>query len=104
MSHEMNLFLFFKDRDYFTATVLPFVSNKMEKSFIDHWILGNYENLIKYSKIEYLLKLNTLEKCLLIFALLKTSHKVCAKSIASHIRLRSEQNEIKTQQKNRIFD
>ena len=68
-SHEVNLFIFFKDHDYFNAVVKPFLINKMEKSFIDYWLLGDYDKLKHYAQIEYLDTLNSLEKCLLIYAI-----------------------------------
>ena len=62
MSHEVNLFLYFKDKEYFGKTVRPFIVNKMEKTFMDHWLIGDYEAVRKYSDIKYFDKLNALEK------------------------------------------
>lgn len=62
MSHELNLFLYFKDKAYFEKVVRPFISNKMEKTFIDYWLLGNYDDLASYADLENYDKLNTLEK------------------------------------------
>ncbi|CAG9323192.1 unnamed protein product [Blepharisma stoltei] len=61
-SHELNLFLYFKDQAYFNAVVKPFISNKMEKDIIDKYLLG--ESLSEYIKSYW--KLNCLEKILLI--------------------------------------
>jgi len=44
-SHEVNLFIYFKDPQYFKAVVRPFLENKMEKSFIDFWLLSDYEKI-----------------------------------------------------------
>lgn len=69
--HEVNLFIFFKDPEYFRAVVRPFLQNKMEKSFIDYWLLEDYEKIKSFSQIEYLEQLNSLEKCLLISSIRK---------------------------------
>jgi hypothetical protein len=39
-SHEMNLFLYFKDPEYFEKIARPFLVNKMEKTFVDFWLLN----------------------------------------------------------------
>jgi hypothetical protein len=41
--HELNIFIFFKDRPYFDEIVRPYLSHKMEKTFIDYYLLGRYE-------------------------------------------------------------
>ena len=46
--HELNLFIYKKDREYFDAVVKPFLACKMEKSFIDHYLLGNVANIMPY--------------------------------------------------------
>ena len=48
----MNLFLFFKDKDYFVTTVAPFIENKLEKTFIDLWLLGDYESLKDFATVQ----------------------------------------------------
>lgn len=44
----MNLFLYFKDYDYFVSVAKPFISSKMEKTFIDYWLLGDYEAISQF--------------------------------------------------------
>ena len=44
-SHEFNLFLKFKDPKYFEDIVGPFLTNKVEKTFVDYWLL-NYEDAL----------------------------------------------------------
>ncbi len=39
--NELNIFLYFKDPAYFEDFVLKFISNKIEKSFVDHFLLEN---------------------------------------------------------------
>ena len=38
-SHEYNLFLKLKDEQFFETAVKPFLTNKIEKTFVDYWIL-----------------------------------------------------------------
>lgn len=38
-SHEFNLFLKLKDNPFFESAVRPFLTNKMEKTFVDYWLL-----------------------------------------------------------------
>ena len=103
MSHEMNLFLYFKDKEYFKEVVLPFIANKMEKTFIDNWLIGDYDKLYKYTDIKYFDKLNALEKCLLVHAVIKKDTAE-AKALVDRIKISAEINKIKIEQKNRIFD
>jgi hypothetical protein len=49
--HEVNLFIFFKDQDYFKSVVRPFLSNKMSKDFVDNWLLGHTEICESYKEI-----------------------------------------------------
>lgn len=52
-SHEMNLFLKLKDWDFFEGVARPFISCKMEKSFLDYWLLDDIEELNqKYNTFE----------------------------------------------------
>jgi len=39
MCHELNLFLFFKDLAYFETYVKEFLVNKLEKTFVDYFLL-----------------------------------------------------------------
>ena len=101
--HEVNLFLYFKDPDYFKTVVRPFISNKMEKSFIDLWLVGDHDAVVKYKQLELHDRLNTLEKCLLISEVVKDS-KEDAQAIAGRIKLLSDQKELKIDVINRIID
>lgn len=37
--HELNFFLFKKDRKFFNEVVKPFLANKRDKTFLDRWLL-----------------------------------------------------------------
>lgn len=60
-SHELDLFLYFKDRQFFDAVIAPNLKNKRVKRFTDRWLLG--EDLSEYAQVFQ--SLNALEKCLL---------------------------------------
>ncbi|KAL4437870.1 hypothetical protein ABPG74_001041 [Tetrahymena malaccensis] len=94
-SHELNLFLYFKDNNFFKAVVEPFIKNKIQKSFIDYFLLGNKEEQLKYSNTERVSELNILEQVLLILTLVKNNLKQRAECLASSI-----ENTQKTQAKN----
>ncbi|KAF9927501.1 hypothetical protein FBU30_003218 [Linnemannia zychae] len=61
--HELNLFLYKKDRKYFDAVVAPFIKNKLVKSFIDDYLIG--ASLEKYVSLKEFSLLTCMEKCLL---------------------------------------
>ncbi|KAF9165338.1 hypothetical protein DFQ26_000272 [Actinomortierella ambigua] len=62
-SHELNLFLYEKDRAYFDDVVAPFLKNKLVKSFVDEYLLEL--PLDKYCELNEFHKLTALEKALL---------------------------------------
>ena len=102
--HELNLFLYFKDKDYFSRVARPFVASKMEKTFIDHWLLEDYDSILHYQEIGYFDKLNTLEKTLLIYALM-TVDKEKAQMIAKRIALEAKATgKVPHSFKNKLFD
>jgi len=39
--HELNFFLFHKDKPFFEAIVKPYLANKKDKTFLDQWLLGD---------------------------------------------------------------
>jgi hypothetical protein len=61
--HELNFFLARKDPAFFEAVVKPFLANKKDKTFLDHWLLGDdvsgYRDPWQYER------LNTVERVLL---------------------------------------
>jgi hypothetical protein len=82
-----------KDPRYFTEVAAPFISNKLEKTFVDYWLLNNYNALetflLPHSKLVLklpfcleLAELNSLERVLMIHYLLMTDRKVIAKNHA----------------------
>lgn len=61
--HELNFFLYKKDREYFRQVVKPYLQNKQHKTFIDQWLLG--ENLQRYLEPWSFNRLNIVERILL---------------------------------------
>lgn len=76
-SHELNLFIFFKDRKFFDVFIRPFLQNKMEKDFIDLFLTGTLDDLEPYFHLSRLTRLNALELCLLISKLRETRRESC---------------------------
>jgi hypothetical protein len=61
--HELNVFLHQKDHDFFNEVVMPHIRNKKDKTFVDHWLLG--DNLTRYLEPWAYGRLNITEKILL---------------------------------------
>ncbi len=66
-SHELHLFLWSHDRDFFNEVVAPYLSNKKEKQFVDDWLLDN--DLTPYTKLWRYNQLNAAERALLAMRL-----------------------------------
>ena len=61
--HELDFFLYEKDRAFFDSVVAPHLKNKRLKDFMDKWLLG--EDVSEYAKPGRLQDLNAFEQCLL---------------------------------------
>ena len=61
--HEVNLFLYVKDRPFFDRVVRPFLACKRSMSFMDHWLLGHDVSL--FAEPARFMQLNAAEKALL---------------------------------------
>jgi hypothetical protein len=64
--HEVNLFLYFKYPELFEKYVKSIIKYKFEKTFIDYFLLDDYETLIEYLSPYKINKLPTNELCLLM--------------------------------------
>lgn len=85
-SHELNFFIYKKDPEYFRKVVKPYLQNKMEKTFIDYYLLEDTPNILKYAEnlpLENML--NPLEKALLVEVLVKADKKEHAIAIANRM-------------------
>eukprot|EP01122_Echinamoeba_exundans_P014341 TRINITY_DN6463_c0_g1_i1.p1 TRINITY_DN6463_c0_g1~~TRINITY_DN6463_c0_g1_i1.p1 ORF type:complete len:1433 (+),score=359.11 TRINITY_DN6463_c0_g1_i1:430-4728(+) len=65
--HELNTFVFFKDRPFFDRVIKPYIANKKEQTFIDHWLLGH--DLRSWLAPGDFQKLNAFEKAVLASAI-----------------------------------
>lgn len=61
--HEVHLFLYFRDPDFFARVVRPYLAHKRRKTFIDRWLLG--DDLADYRDPWAFGRLNALERVLL---------------------------------------
>ncbi|MBS3822198.1 MAG: hypothetical protein KGY81_10595, partial [Phycisphaerae bacterium] len=61
--HELNFFLYHKDKAFFQAVVLPYLAHKKDKTFMDRYLLG--ENLAEYRQPWRHERLNIPERVLL---------------------------------------
>ncbi|GAB5403646.1 MAG: hypothetical protein Aurels2KO_18770 [Aureliella sp.] len=61
--HELNLFLNRRDPEFFNRVVRPFIAQKVEKQFIDLWLLD--APIDDYMELHRFASLNTLERILL---------------------------------------
>jgi len=61
--HELNFFIARKDPDFFAAVVKPYLANKRDKTFMDHYLLG--ADMSGYLRPWQYSRLNTVERVLL---------------------------------------
>jgi hypothetical protein len=61
--HELHLFILKKDRIFFHETVRPYLANKMDKTFMDRWLLG--DDLTRFASVWEYGQLNVVERILL---------------------------------------
>ncbi|MFH0939839.1 MAG: hypothetical protein V1899_11270, partial [Planctomycetota bacterium] len=61
--HELNFFLSRKDTDFFKTVIQPYLKNKKDKTFLDHFLVG--DDLTGYLKPWAYARLNVIEQILL---------------------------------------
>ena len=61
--HELNFFIHQKDPAFFKKVILPYLANKRDKTFMDHWLLGS--DLSPYLEPYRFSRLNAVEKILM---------------------------------------
>ncbi len=61
--HELHFFLYKKDPVFFQKVVLPYLKNKKDKTFMDHWLLG--DDPVAYLRPWAYSQLNMVERILL---------------------------------------
>jgi len=62
-SHELNFFLYQKDRKFFDTVVRPYLANKQHKTFLDLWLLD--ADVTRFRQPWAYARLNTVERILL---------------------------------------
>ncbi len=61
--HELHFFLYKKDSQFFADVVKPYLRNKKDKTFMDHWLLG--DDVTRFMQPWEYGRLNTVERVLL---------------------------------------
>ena len=61
--HELSFFLYHKDPEFFRAVIAPYLKNKKDNTFMDHWLLG--DDLKGYLEPWRFGRLNIVERILL---------------------------------------
>ena len=100
-SHELNFFLYMKDPQFFEATVKPFLACKLEKTFVDKYLIG--DSLSEYFNFVEACKLNTLEK-LMLLEKAKQSNSQFAESLSKSIQNLSDSVVVSEEARNKMFD
>eukprot|EP01022_Parablepharisma_sp_SALTPOND_P023502 TRINITY_DN4_c0_g1_i6.p1 TRINITY_DN4_c0_g1~~TRINITY_DN4_c0_g1_i6.p1 ORF type:complete len:2304 (-),score=338.43 TRINITY_DN4_c0_g1_i6:3914-10825(-) len=104
-SHELHLFIYKKDPEYFNKVVKVYLQNKMEKTFIDYYLLGNITEMLEFANSPSMFEsMNPLEKALLVEALVLNGKKDLAKGIAQRMRNALLSQKKTAAEQNRIFD
>lgn len=101
--HEFNLFAYFKDKTFFEGAVLPFLQNKKEKDIIDHFLLGNEEELQKHMVISNISNFNIIQKILLYMVAIKTNIPF-AQAVLQDAKMRAQMRVMKEDFFKRNFD
>ena len=91
-SHEVNLILYFKFPDLFNKYVKNILKYKFEKTFIDYFLLDDYETLLQYLTPLKIKNLRTDELCLLLLKLVNKNPEE-AKKIRDIIKSRVKKPE-----------
>jgi hypothetical protein len=81
-SHELNLFVYFKDPAFHEEVVKPFIVNKQRKTLVDHFLLNNIEELAKCTDPAVVNSLPAWEVCLIVLALRRDRPELSRKLVA----------------------
>ncbi|CAD8142905.1 unnamed protein product [Paramecium octaurelia] len=102
---ELNLFIFFKDSAFFETYTESYIKNKIEKSFIDYFLLKDDAALRQYGSMQKITELNALEQALLVIYFAEISNQLeDAKQIASYLENLNKQNIIDQRIFKKYFD
>ena len=95
--HELNFFLLHKDPAFFGKVIKPYLANKKDKTFMDHWLLG--ANLSRYLEPFAFSRLNAVEKILMA-----RKGPGGAKAMERYVRELQDMIPPNPEQYNRLFD
>ncbi|MFY9341935.1 MAG: hypothetical protein WAT39_05575 [Planctomycetota bacterium] len=84
--HELHFFLSRRDPEFFAAVVKPFLAQKLEKTFLDHWLLG--DDLKAFLEPWRFAQLNLIERILLAQRLDEAGRGAIARAIREALELR----------------
>lgn len=84
--HELHFFLFRKDRAFFDAAIKPFLQQKLEKDFLDRWLLD--EDLTGYLQPWEFARLHLIERVLLAQRLDASGRARIARTVRDALQLR----------------
>jgi hypothetical protein len=86
-SHELHVFLKFKDVEFFQRVLKPYLQHRIRKDVIDFWLLDDVESLSRIISDEYLLsKLNVAEKLFAATAVGESTAKGVVASLLSELK------------------
>lgn len=102
-SHELNIFLFFKDREFFSEVVQPFLRNKRNKTVIDLFLLGDSQGLSAFADVSELNKLNVIEATFLCLGL-RESNPNFAKSVRALLKAKGQIGKSTQESQRAVFD
>ena len=103
--NELNVFIYFKDKEFFNQVIMPFIKSKLIKCFIDKWLLN--EDLIEY--IEDSTKFGLLNdfEIILLYYSFKDNEKISEKLknyLTNKIERMEKKNKSNTNEIKKIFD
>jgi hypothetical protein len=84
--HELHFFLFRKDRAFFDTAIRPFLAQKLEKDFLDRWLLD--EDLTGYLQPWAFARLHLIERVLLAQRLDASGRARIARTVRDALQLR----------------
>jgi hypothetical protein len=84
--HELHFFLYHKDRAFFDAVCKPLLQSKHDKTFLDHWLLG--DDLKTFTEPWAFAQLNLIEQILLSQRLGASERREMARCLQEALELR----------------
>ena len=87
--NELNLFLYIKDRDFFTTYAKNIIQDKIEKTLLDYYLLEEYAELEKYYQLINISILSKLE-LILLFSIAKKNQPEFAQKIKTYFKNNSK--------------